>query len=65
MTYNYFSTQIFNNKTDQKLTEFRIFNNIKLDSEHEDFYTEFDNKILTPYLNNTNIKRKDIYFSIL
>jgi hypothetical protein len=65
MTYNYFTTQIYNNKTDNKLQQIRIYNHINLDSDHEDFYTEFDNKLLQPLLKENNLKRKEIYFSIL
>jgi len=39
MTYNYFTTQIYNNKT--------------------------DNKLLQPLLKENNLKREEIYFSIL
>jgi len=65
MTYNYFTAQIFNNKTDNKLQQIRIYNHIDLDSEHEDFYNEFDNKLLQPLLKENNLKRQEIYFSIL
>ena len=65
MTYNYFTTQIYNNKTDNKLQQIRIYNHINLDSDHEDFYTEFDNKLLQPLLKENNLKREEIYFSIL
>ena len=65
MTYNYFTTQIYNNKTDNKLQQIRIYNHINLDSDHEDFYTEFDNKLEQPLLKKNNLKREEIYFSIL
>lgn len=65
MTYNYFITQIYNNKTDNKLQQIRIFNHINLDSDHEDFYEEFDLKLLQPLLKENNLKRNQIYFSIL
>jgi len=65
MTYNYFTTQIYNNKTDNKLQQIRIYNHINLDSDHEDFYNEFDNKLLQPLLKENNLKREEIYFSIL
>jgi len=65
MTYNYFTTQIYNNKTDNKLQQIRIYNHIDLDSDHEDFYNEFDNKLLQPLLKENNLKREEIYFSIL
>ena len=65
MTYNYFTTQIYNNKTDNKLQQLRVYNHINLDSDHEDFYTEFDTKLLQPLLKENNLKREEIYFSIL